>query len=65
MLKQMGMEVEMDLDGTITGDALYEKATGTLKTHKTLIEMKGNMGVMGQTIPMLMAVNTTVAVKKL
>lgn len=64
-IQQQGMEMELDLTGNISGEAIYEKATGLLKNHTAVTDMKGNIGVMGQSMPLSMTSNTNMEVKKL
>jgi Family of unknown function (DUF6263) len=64
-IEQNGMEIQLDMTGTIKGDAVYETATGLLKTTNSTSVIKGTMGVMGQSAPITANVTATVAVKKL
>jgi hypothetical protein len=64
-IEQNGMEIQLDMTGTIKGDATYETATGLLKNTNSTSVIKGTMGIMGQNAPITATVTATVAVKKL
>ncbi len=63
-IKQQGMDIDINLQGTVTGDAVFEKNTGILESNNSVTEMKGTIGVMGQTVPLAMVANSTITVKK-
>jgi Family of unknown function (DUF6263) len=65
IIEQQGMQIQMDITGTIKGDAVYETATGLLKRNDTSAEIKGTMGVMGQNAPIAMKMTVTTLAKKL
>jgi Family of unknown function (DUF6263) len=64
-IQQQGMEIQMDISGTVKGDAIYETATGLLKRNDTSSEITGTMGVMGQNAPIAMKMTVTTVTKKL
>ncbi|MBC8032674.1 MAG: hypothetical protein H7Y03_00905 [Chitinophagaceae bacterium] len=64
-MAQQGMDIQMNLEGNISGDAVYEKANGLLKSNTSVSDMKGNMEVMGQSMPMTMVTTTTLNVRKI
>jgi hypothetical protein len=64
-IEQQGMEIEMDISGTIKGDATYETATGLLRRNDTSSEITGTMGVMGQNAPIAMKMTATTMAKRL
>ncbi|MDX1936797.1 MAG: DUF6263 family protein [Flavihumibacter sp.] len=60
-----GMEMQIELNGTIKGESVYETATGWLKNGSTNMDVKGSISVMGQSVPIDMKVVATTAAKKL
>ena len=64
-MEQQGMQIDMDMAGTIKGTASYEAVTGLLKKTDSSSDIKGTMGVMGQSAPFTMTITGTVTTKKL
>ena len=64
-LEQNGMEIQMDMSGTTTGEAVYEIASGLLKSTKTSSDIKGTLGIMGQNAPLTATVTANIVAKKL
>jgi hypothetical protein len=59
------MQIDMDMTGTIKGEATYEAATGILIKTSSVSDIKGTMGVMGQSAPMTMSMTESATAKKL
>ena len=64
-ITQNGMEMQMDMTGSVKGDAIYEVATGLLKKNNSSIDIKGTLGVMGQNAPITATVVATTVAKKI
>ncbi|HEY4148088.1 MAG TPA: DUF6263 family protein [Chitinophagaceae bacterium] len=64
-IEQGGMQIDMDMAGTIKGESAYETSTGLLVRSTTFSDVKGNVGVMGQSAPMTMAITSSTTAKKL
>ena len=64
-IEQQGMQIDLDMAGTTTGTASYESATGVLKKNDSVSDIKGTMGLMGQSAPMTMKITATSVAKKL
>ncbi|HJU46322.1 MAG TPA: DUF6263 family protein, partial [Chitinophagaceae bacterium] len=63
-LQQQGMTMDMNLQGHMIGEAVYDKATGLLKTNNANCDMSGKMEAMGQEIPVTLKGTTSFNVKK-
>lgn len=57
--------MKMDVSGTQTGKLTIDLATGMIKTGKQIMDIKVNMEVMGQKVPMTMKGTTTLTGKRL
>ena len=64
-LEQQGMQFDLDMGGDIKGEATYETATGLVKTSTSSSDIKGTLGIMGQSAPMTMTVTAGITAKKL
>lgn len=64
-IEQQGMQIDMDMTGTIKGEATYETATGLLVKSTATSDVKGTVGVMGQSAPMTMSMTEVTTTKKL
>jgi len=64
-MEQQGMQIDLDMAGTVKGSSSYEAATGILKKNDSTSDIKGTMGIMGQSAPMSMAITVTTTAKKL
>ncbi len=64
-LQQNGMEIQMDMTGTTTGQSSYESSTGLLKRSSSMSDISGSLGVMGQNAPISAKVNTEMVARKL
>jgi hypothetical protein len=60
-----GMSVKMDMNGTQTGKMTVDLGTGMVKSGKINQEIKVNMEMMGQKIPMTMKGTATMVGKKM
>lgn len=63
--EQQGMQIDLDMSGTVKGSSSYEAATGILKKNDSVSAIKGTMGIMGQSAPMSMTITATTTAKKL
>lgn len=50
-MEQQGMQITMNLNGTIKGASVYDVSTGILKNNNTETKITGTMEVMGQSVP--------------
>lgn len=64
VVQQQGMEIQMDLNGDFTGDSSYDTASGLLTKNTTVMDMKGSLGLMGQSAPLTMKTTITTVVNK-
>ncbi len=64
-IEQNNMEIQMDMKGTVKGDALYETASGLLKKNTIVSDITGTLGVMGQSAPLTMKSTVDTRAKKL
>ncbi|MBC7890064.1 MAG: hypothetical protein H7Z13_19475 [Ferruginibacter sp.] len=64
-VEQQGMEINISMDGKISGEETVDMSTGLIKKKTTLLEGTSNTEVMGQTIPGTTKVTTTIIVKTL
>lgn len=65
VMEQMGMELNMDIAGDMTGEATYEKSSGWLKSNNMLVDVKGTMEIMGQSGPITIKMDVATTNKKL
>jgi Family of unknown function (DUF6263) len=65
VMEQMGMELNMDIAGDITGEATYEKSSGWLKSNTMLVDVKGTMDIMGQSGPITIKMDIATTNKKM
>jgi len=59
------MQIDMDMTGTVKGTSSYEAATGLVKKSESTSNIKGTMGIMGQSAPMTMTVTASTVARKL
>ncbi|HTL08812.1 MAG TPA: DUF6263 family protein [Chitinophagaceae bacterium] len=64
-IEQNGMEIQMDMTGTTKGEATYDSNTGLLKTTTSTSDVKGNLGIMGQSAPLTGTITANIVAKKL
>lgn len=64
MMEQQGMQITMNLNGTIKGASVYDVSTGILKNNNTETKITGTMEVMGQSVPISGTTTTTTTVNK-
>jgi hypothetical protein len=64
-IQQNGMEIQMDMTGTVKGESTYEVKSGLLITTTSSSDIKGTMGIMGQNAPIAATVTANVVAKKL
>jgi hypothetical protein len=64
-VEQQGMKLDLDLTGITKGTASYEGATGVLKKNDSSSDIKGTMGIMGQSAPLSMTLTASTTAKKL
>ncbi|MBZ4190464.1 DUF6263 family protein [Niabella beijingensis] len=64
-MQQQGMEVEINLDGTVTGTLTMDNASGITDTSELTQLLKGTAKVQGMEVPMEITVKTTIDMKKL
>ena len=64
-IEQNGMQLQMDMTASITGESTYEMASGLLKTSTSNSAIKGTLNVMGQNAPIAATVIANTVTKKL
>jgi len=64
-IEQQQMQIDMDMTGTVKGTSSYEAATGLVKKSESTSNIKGTMGIMGQSAPMTMTVTASTVARKL
>ena len=64
-IEQQQMQIDMDMTGTVKGTSSYEAATGLIKKNESTSNIKGTMGIMGQSAPMTMTVTSSTVARKL
>ncbi len=64
-MQQNGMEIQMDLSGTVKGENSYESASGVLTKGDAVSDIKGTVEVMGQSLPITVKVTTGTTTRKL
>lgn len=64
-VENQGMEVTVDLNNKLSGEATVHTATGLIRQRNLTVEGSGNTGVMGQSIPMTTKVTTQSTVTQL
>jgi Family of unknown function (DUF6263) len=64
-IEQNGMEMQMDMTGTVKGEATYETGSGLLKTNNSTSDIKGTLGIMGQNAPIAATITANMVAKKI
>ena len=64
-IEQNGMEIQMDMTGTTKGEAVYDAGSGLLKNTTTTTDIKGTLGIMGQSAPLSGTVTANIVAKKI
>ena len=64
IMEQQGMQITMNLNGTIKGASVYDVSTGILKNNNTETKITGTIEVMGQSVPITGTTTTTTTVNK-
>jgi hypothetical protein len=57
-VEQQGMEINVNMDGKISGEGIVDISTGILKERTTLMEGTGTAEMMGQSIPVTTKITT-------
>ncbi|MBO9595511.1 MAG: hypothetical protein J7599_21600 [Niabella sp.] len=63
-MEQQGMDVEVNLDGTVSGTISLDNATGITDTSNLVQQLKGTMKVQGMEVPMEATVETNIQMKQ-
>jgi len=64
-VEQQGMEINVTMDGKLSGEGVVDMNTGILKQKTMILDGIGSAEVMGQSIPVTTKVTTTTTVKSL
>jgi len=64
-IEQQGMEINVKMEATISGEGIVDLNTGLLEQKTTLTDGNGSAEVMGQSIPMSSKTTTITTVKKI
>ncbi len=62
-VEQQGMEINITMDGKLSGEGVVDMSTGLLKQRTTVLDGIGSAEVMGQSIPVTTKVTTITSVK--
>ncbi len=65
VVEQQGMEVTVNMDSKLSGQAIVDTSTGIVKEKTLTVEGTGSAEMMGQAIPMTSKIITTTTVKTL
>lgn len=64
-MTQNGMEIKQKTEGAVKSTRIYDRATGLMISEMSTGDIKGNMEVMGQQMPMTSKIETKTSVKLL
>lgn len=64
-MTQNGMEIKQKTEGTVKSTRIYDRATGLMMSEVSTGDIKGNMEMMGQQIPLTSKIETKTSVKML
>jgi hypothetical protein len=64
-MTQNGMEIKQKTEGTVKSTRIYDRATGLMISEIATGDIKGNMEVMGQQMPLTSKIETKTSVKLL
>jgi hypothetical protein len=64
-MTQNGMEIKQKTEGTVKSTRIYDRATGLMISEISTGDIKGNMEVMGQQMPLTSKIETKTSVKLL
>lgn len=64
-MTQNGMEIKQKTEGTVKSTRIYDRATGLMMSEVSTGDIKGNMEVMGQQMPLTSKIETKTSVKLL
>jgi Family of unknown function (DUF6263) len=62
-VEQQGMEINVSMEGTLSGEGIVDMSTGLVKQRTTVMAGTGSAEVMGQSMPVTTKVTTTTTVK--
>ncbi len=62
-VEQQGMEINVSMEGKLSGEGIVDMNTGLVKQKTTIMDGTGSAEVMGQSIPVTTKVTTTTTVK--
>ena len=62
-VEQQGMEINISMDGKLSGEGIVDMSTGVLKEKTTVMDATGSAEIMGQSIPVTTKVTTVTTVK--
>ncbi|MDZ4071031.1 MAG: hypothetical protein U1C70_04330 [Sediminibacterium sp.] len=62
-MTQNGMEIKQKTEGTVKSTRIYDRATGLMISEISIGDIKGNMEVMGQQMPLTSKTETKTSVK--
>ena len=62
-VEQQGMEINVNMEGKLSGEGIVDINTGILKERTTLMEGRGTAEMMGQSIPVTTKITTKTTVK--
>ncbi len=64
-MTQNGMEIKQKTEGTVKSTRIYDRATGLMISEVSIGDIKGNMEVMGQQMPLTSKTETKTSIKML
>lgn len=62
-VEQQGMEINVSMEGKLSGEGIVDMNTGLLKQKTTVMDGTGSAEMMGQSIPVTTKITTTTTVK--
>ncbi|MEJ7586537.1 MAG: DUF6263 family protein [Ferruginibacter sp.] len=64
-VEKQGMEISVNIEGTLEGEGIIDLATGLVKQKTLVVNGAGNTEMMGQSMPVTTKITTTTTVKKM
>jgi hypothetical protein len=62
-VEQQGMEINVNMEGVLSGEGIVDMTTGLVKQRTTVLDGTGSAEIMGQTMPVTTKITTTTTVK--
>jgi Family of unknown function (DUF6263) len=62
-VEQQGMEIIVNMEGTLSGEGIVDMSTGLIKQRTIVLDGTGSAEIMGQSMPVTTKITTTTTVK--